>query len=145
MSVTTLRGCLIPINMKLSYLPMFMFLCLVPVASAGDIIDKVADLIKQGNIHELSNLFAPQVDVSILSEENNYSKTQAELVIDRFFNDNRPKAVKLLHKVNSNPNYQFGVIIMTTAKVAFRVTYTLKGSGTNLMLIELRIEADKSK
>ena len=131
--------------MKPFYLPLLVILYLAPSISPGDPIDKVAELIRQGNIHELSKLFAPNIEVSIIGDENVYSKDQAELILDKFFSQNKPKAVKVLHKINSNPNYRFGVLIVNTDKGPYRVAYTLKGTGGDLMIIELRIESEKVK
>ncbi len=131
--------------MKPLYLPLFVILYLVPSVSLVDPIDKVAGLIKQGNIHELAKLFASNIEVTILGDEDVYSKDQAELILDKFFNQNKPKAVKMLHKINSNPNYQFGVLVVNTDKGPYRVAYTLKGTGGDLMMIEFRIETEKVK
>jgi hypothetical protein len=129
--------------MKLPYLLLLSVICLVPVVSFADPIDKIADLIRQGNIHELSQFFAPGIEITIVDDENVYSKVQAELVLDKFFNQNKPKAVKMLHKVNSNPNYWFGVLIINTDKGVFRMAYTLKQTDGNMLLIEIRIEPEK--
>jgi hypothetical protein len=131
--------------MKPFYLPLLVILYLAPSISPGDPIDKVAELIRQGNIHELSKLFASNIEVTILDDENVYAKDQAELILDKFFSENKPKAVKMLHKINSNPNYRFGVLIVNTDKGPYRVAYTLKGTGGDLTMIELRIEAEKVK
>jgi hypothetical protein len=112
---------------------------------ATDPIDKVAELIRQGNTRELSKLFAANVEVTLLNEENIYSKVQAGLIIDKFFTQNKPLSVKMLHKVNSNPNYQFGVLIVNTQKGPFRIAYTLKEAEGGPALIELRIETEKVK
>jgi hypothetical protein len=129
--------------MKLLYAPLFLILYLVPAVPVADPIDKIADLIRQENIHELSKLFAANVEITILDDENVYSKAQAELVLNKFFSENRPRAVKMLHKVNSNPNYRFGVIILTTDKNTFRIAYTLKVADSNFTMIEMRIETEK--
>lgn len=131
--------------MKLPYLLLLSVLCLVPVILFADPIEKVASLIKQNDVHELAGMFAPSIEISILNEENVYSRTQAEIVLNKFFNENKPKSIKLLHKVNSNPNYNFGVIIMYTDKGAYRIAYTLKQTEGKLELIEMRIETEKVK
>jgi hypothetical protein len=131
--------------MKHHYQSLLIVLCLITLVSIADPIDKVANLIKQGNMHELSNLFAANVEIAILGDENVYSKVQTELILDKFFNQNKPRAVKMLHKVNSNPNYQFGVLIVYTDKGVFRIAYTMKETDGNLLLIELRIETEKVK
>lgn len=130
--------------MKFFYLQMLLFL-IVPATSFADPIDKIAELIRQGNIHELSKLFASSVDITIQEEENVYSQAQAELIFNKFFDQNKLKTVQILHKVNSNQNYRFGVLLLTTTKGTFRMTFTLKETDGNLTIIEMRIETDKVK
>lgn len=143
--VTVICFCRLIFIMKLLYLPMLIVLYLVPAVPIADPIDKIAELIRQGNIHELSQSFAPNVEVTILDQEDVYSKVQAELILDKFFSQNKPRSVKMLHKVNSNPNYRFGVLILNSDKGTYRIAYTLKETDKNLMLIELRIETEKVK
>ena len=131
--------------MKQLYLPLLIILYMVPGVVATDPIDKVAELIRQGNIRELSKIFASNVEITMLNEENVYSKIQAGLIVDKFFSQNKPVSVKMLHKVNSNPNYLFGVLILNTQNGPFRIAYTLKDTEGSLMLIELRIETEKVK
>lgn len=130
--------------MKLHYLPFFVILYLVPKVSFADPIDRVAELIRQGNIHELAKLFAANVEVTIPGGET-VSNPQAELILDKFFNENKPKSVKVLHKINSNANYRLGVLIMNTNKGAFRVAFTLKQNGGSSIIIEFRIEPETVK
>ena len=131
--------------MKLIYLPSFIILLLLPQFVATDPIDNAANLIKQGNTKELSKLFAPTIEMTIMDDENSYSKVQATLIIDKFFNNNKPKSIKLLHKVNSSASYHLGVYILTTDKGAYRVAITLKDLDHKMSLIELRIEDEKVK
>jgi len=78
-------------------------------------------------------------------DENLYSKTQAGLILDRFFSQNKPTSVKVLHKVNSSQNYVFGVIILNTQKGPYRIAVTLKQTGNTSELIEMRVETEKVK
>ncbi len=130
---------------KLLYLPVMLTLYVVTGISLTDPIDNVAALIRQGDVHALSAMFAPSVEISILNEENVYSKNQAELVLTKFFNENKPKSVKMLHRINSNPNYYFGVITVSTDKGVFRIACTLKQTDKRFELIEIRIETEKVK
>ncbi|GAA4337261.1 hypothetical protein GCM10023149_46620 [Mucilaginibacter gynuensis] len=129
---------------KLSYLPLLMILYLLPHAAVADPIDNVAELIKQGNTKELAKLFASTIDITILKDENVYSKTQASIILEKFFNQNKPKAVKVVHKVNTNPTYRFGVLLLTTEKGTYRISFTLNEVKGVLQLIELRIETEKT-
>ena len=131
--------------MKLIYLPLLVILYLIPANSFADPIDDVASLIRKGNIPELSKLFAPSVEIALLNDENTYSKAQAQAILDKFFSEHKPVTVTILHKIKSNPNYLFGVLIVNTSKETFRIAYTLKGTQGNLMLIEFRVETEKLK
>jgi hypothetical protein len=131
--------------MKLLYLPTFIILLLFPRIALADPIDNVASLIKEGNTRELSKLFAPNVEISIMDNENIYSQAQATLIVDKFFSTNKPKSIKLLHKVNSSVNYRMGVFILTTDSGLYRVAFTLKETDSKIAIIELRIESEKMK
>lgn len=130
--------------MKFIYLSLLV-LFIARANSFADVIDNVASLIRQGKTHELSKLFAPSVDMTIMDEEYVYSQVQAEIILDKFFHQNKLETVTILHKIDSSPNYRFGVLLITTAKGIFRVTFTLKDEGGNLSIIEFRIETDKVK
>lgn len=131
--------------MKLLYL----FLLLMPLSliSAGnqDIIDKTAELIKLGDIHELAGSFSSTIELTILSEDNIYSNTQAEMILDNFFKHNQPKSVKILHRITSNANYRFAVLILNTNNGPFRTSFSLKNVNGQFELNELRIETEKTK
>jgi len=129
--------------MKLLCLPLLVIFYVIPTAAGP--IEKVAELIRQGNVNELSKMFAANVEISMQSEDNVYSKVQAGLILDKFFSQNKPISVKIFHKVNSNPKYQFAVVILNTQKGPFRITYTLKDTDGTLVLIELRIEPEKGR
>lgn len=131
--------------MKKLYLPLFIVLMIAPVLISADPIDKVANLIRQRNIAELSKSFADNVELSVLGDENIYSRLQTEQILTRFFSQNEPKTIKLLHKVNSNPNYHFGVLLMTTNTGVYRIAVTMKETAGTLSIIEFRIETDKVK
>ena len=129
--------------MKLLYVPILVLLYLVSVAAGP--IEKVAELMRQGNVAELTKLFAANVEITMQDDENLYSKTQAGLILDKFFSQNKPTSVKVLHKVNSSQNYIFGVIILNTQKGPYRIAVTLKQTGNTSELIEMRVETEKVK
>ncbi len=131
--------------MKPRYLPFTLLFFLLPSLAIPDAIDKVADLFRHGNVPELSKFFAPNIEITMQDEENVYSKIQAGLILDRFFAQNKPLSVKMLHKVNSSASYRFGVLILNTQKGPFRVAYTLKDADGHPEIIEIRIETEKVK
>jgi hypothetical protein len=131
--------------MKLLYL----FLLMLPLSflSVGqaDIIDTTAELIKQGNINELAKSFSSTVELTVLDEENVYTDAQAELILTNFFKHNQPKSVKILHRITSNANYRFAVLILNTNGGVYRTSFSLKNVKGRFELNELRIETEKTK
>jgi len=122
--------------MKKVCLCLFLFILYIARTFADDDpVSKVAAIIRQANMHELSALM----------DENTYSKTRAAAVLTNFFNQNRPVSVKILHKINSSAKYHFGVLLMNTGKGVYRIALTFKEVNGAFQLIELRIETEKVK
>jgi hypothetical protein len=117
---------------------------MLPAICQAGPIDKIAELIKQGNVHELAKFFADNVDMAVLDNTNIYSKTQAEIILEKFFKENKPLSVKILHRVSSNSNYNFAVLILNTDKGQYRVSFTLKEAAKEMVIIDLRIETEKT-
>ncbi|MDB5134644.1 MAG: hypothetical protein JWP37_1247 [Mucilaginibacter sp.] len=131
--------------MKLLYLFLLMLPFSFVFADQADPIDITAELIKHGNIAGLSKNFASTVELTVLGEENIYSKEQAEQILTNFFKLNQPRSVSVLHRITSNPNYRFGVIIINTNNGVYRISFSLKNIKDHFELNELRIEAEKTK
>jgi hypothetical protein len=125
-----------------------LFLLMLPLSflSAGqaDIIDTTADLIRQGDMHELARNFSSTIELTVLDNENTYSSIQAEQILTDFFKHTSPKSIKMLHRITSNPNYRFAVLMLTTTNGVYRTSFSLKSVKGRFELNELRIEAEKT-
>jgi hypothetical protein len=130
--------------MKLKYLTLLTLLFLLPIAVKADAIDQIAQYFKQGNAHELGKLFASSVELNMLEETNVYSQAQAEMILDKFFKENKPLSAKVLHRVSSNPHYNYAVLILNTERGKYRVSYTLKDVNKVMVVIEMHIETEKT-
>ena len=129
--------------MKKLYFALLVMLIAPPAFAIDDPVGKVAGIIRQGNISQLSAMMAENVEISITGDDNTYSKTQAVSTLNNFFSQNKPLSVKILHKINSNPKYHFGVLLMNSNKGVYRIALTFKEKNGALQLIELRIEPEK--
>src|SRR5690606_18773614 len=118
------------------------FIGTVQVTKA-DVIEEIAVHMKNGDVKSLSNYFASTVELSILNQEEIYSNVQAGIILKDFFQKNPAKSYKIVHKVNSNANYKFGVILLSTSKTVFRVSYELKASSGKFLIAQIRIEENK--
>ncbi|MBO9675045.1 MAG: DUF4783 domain-containing protein [Sphingobacteriaceae bacterium] len=114
-----------------------------PTALQADIIDDLSSYFKAGNAKEIAKSFASTIELIIVDEEDVYSKAQGEQILRDFFIKHPPIKTSIFHKINTNPNYRFGVIILGTAKETFRVSVTMKKINTNFSITELRIEPAK--
>jgi Domain of unknown function (DUF4783) len=114
-------------------------------AMPADPVDRVTNLLGQGNVAELSKLFAPDIELTIMGQEDTYSKIQATAELNKFFDQHKPKQIQLLHKVNSNKKFLFGVAILSSTGGQYRVSYMLSETDNAMLLIELRIENEKTK
>jgi len=131
--------------MKIIYLHSIIFLFLLPLVVKADPIDNIMHMLKQGNTQELAKLFSDNVEVTILDDDNILDKTTSISALDKFFADNKPKNVRLFHKIDSNPNYLFGVVFLSTDKGLYRIALTLDKHGTEMKIVEMRIEIEKTK
>jgi hypothetical protein len=114
-------------------------------ATPADVIDRTAELLKDGNAHELAATFSSTIEITILGEENVYSSAQAEQALADFFKRSQPKSAKVLHRITSNAHYQYAVIILGTSTGNYRTCVSLKSVNGKLEVSELRIEAEKTK
>ena len=130
--------------MKLLYLPLLALLFL-PL-SPTDTVDTVAQLIGRGALPELVKLFAAEVEIGLPgTEEDTQPKAAASALLEKFFAQNKPTGAKILHKINNGSSIQYGVVILTTAKGHYRVSFNLKNENGATQLIKLLIEPEKVK
>ncbi len=109
----------------------------------ADQVDKIAALLQQGQAHELVKQFAASVELSILDDEKVLSKEQAEAALNNYFAANKPVAVKIIHRINTNPSLSYAVAQLRTSGGNYRISFSLKNTNGNQELTELRIESEK--
>jgi hypothetical protein len=130
--------------MKLLYLPLLALL-LFPV-SPTDTVDTVAQLIGKGSVHEIAKLFPAEVEIGVPgTEQDIHTRAAAVGILEKFFSQNKPLSIKILHKINNGGNFQYGVVILATTKGPYRVSFNLKSENASVQLTKLLIEPEKVK
>ncbi|MGI4750073.1 MAG: DUF4783 domain-containing protein [Janthinobacterium lividum] len=124
---------------------LLLFLASFSTSFLPDQINKIATLLQQGQAHELGKISSANMELSILGDEKVVSKAQVETMLDAFFTTNKPVSVKVIHRMDTNPNLLYAVAQLRTATSNFRVSYSLKNTNGNQELTELRIEAEKGQ
>jgi hypothetical protein len=115
----------------------------IPIQIQSSLISDVSNNFKSGNSKEIAKYFNSSVELSLSDETDTYSKAQAEQIIRDFFTKNVPVNSTVIHLINTNPNYQIGILSLITKTVKFRVTVTFKKTSGEFLITELRIEGDK--
>jgi len=110
---------------------------------SADPIDKIAALLQQGQAKELAQQCAASLELSILDDEKVVSRQQAETLLNNFFAQNKPTAVKVIHRMATNPTIQYAVVQLKTNGGSFRVSYSLKVTNGNQEITDLHIELEK--
>ena len=122
---------------------LYFFLFISLQALALDIYEELASAIRSGDSRQVAAYFGTSVDLTIINQEDVYSKAQAELIVKDFFGKNPPKSFTILHKGSSRENtvYAIGNMISTNGKT-FRVSFFLKLASGHYTIQELRFETE---
>jgi hypothetical protein len=102
-------------------------------------VDEVVSAIKNGSVSQLSKYLDNTIEITFTDKSNTYSKSQAELVLKDFFNNNEVKSFELVHK-GDNTNAQFLIGTLETKNGDYRTTIYMKQKGEKQLLQELRFE-----
>jgi hypothetical protein len=118
-----------------------LFFLLITVATFADVYDEIGNAIRAGDAKQIANYFNTSVDLTIVNQEDVYSKVHAELLVKDFFSKNPPKSFTVVHKGSSKEGTLFAVgNVTTTNEKTFRVSFVLKSSQGKYVIQELRFE-----
>ncbi|EHQ29874.1 DUF4783 domain-containing protein [Mucilaginibacter paludis] len=124
---------------------LFVFSLLAAQPKPADPVEKTLILLKQSSWAELCKAFAPNIDLAIMEDGNTYTKEQATAKTNAFFAKNEPFTVKLIHRVDSNPDYKFAVFVLTGKTGSYRTSCSVRNNNGLLQINELHIEMEKIK
>jgi hypothetical protein len=108
-----------------------------------DPMTNVVSALKKGNVQELSHYFDNMVEISLPSNANSYSKSQAVVILKEFFSDHQVKSFSLIHKGSSGEGSSFGIGSLVTNAGTYRTTFFFRQKGDSVVLQELRFEKKK--
>jgi hypothetical protein len=106
--------------------------------------DKVVQAMRTGNATDLAAQFIPNIDLTVKETSEVYSRSQAEQIIRKFFNDHPPVDLVIEHSGVSKFGDKYFIGILRTRNGYFRVTFFLKKNGDQMQVKQLRIEASKN-
>ena len=102
-------------------------------------MDHIVVALKAGNASTLSKYFDNRVDLSLPNKSDNYSRTQAEMIIKDFFSNNGVRNFELKHKgEKAGSNYCVG--ILQTRGGNYRTTLFMKLKGDKQYLQDISFQ-----
>ena len=102
-------------------------------------VDDVVNAIKSGSASQLAKYIDNTIEITVSDKSNTYSKSQAELVLKDFFENNVVKNFVVLHK-GDNAAAQFIIGTLQTKSGDYRTTIYMKQKGDKQFLQEVRFE-----
>ena len=99
---------------------------------------------KTGNTAELAKYMNSTVELLLLDKEDFYKKAVAETILKDFFSQYQAKDFIIRHQGARN-DAQYAIGNLSTEKGNFRVYFLLKKVGNNLLIHQIRIEADNTQ
>jgi hypothetical protein len=102
-------------------------------------IEEVVSALKNGNAAQISMYFDNTVDITLPEKSNSYSKSQAEVILRDFFNNNPVKSFQVIHK-GDNGGSQYCIGKLITKNNTYRTTIFMKQKGDKQFLQEIRFE-----
>ena len=126
-----------------SHLTLLLLMCSFVLSSfrAKDTVemDDVVIALKSGNASQLSRYFDTRIDLSLPDKSDNYSRTQAEMIIKEFFSSTGVRNFELKHKSEkTGSNYCVGTL--QTKIGNFRTTLFMKQKGDRHYLQDLSFQ-----
>jgi len=128
--------------MKRASIILSLLFVTLSLAAFTGVEDEIATALKTGNSKGLSKYFGTTIDLSVLDEEDVYSKAQAELILKNFFSKHSPKSFKIMHNGTSKMGLQYTIGTLETSNGTFRVTFYVKKTGSTDSLQQLRIDEE---
>lgn len=102
--------------------------------------DAIIVALKSGQAKVLASYFMANIDFTLLNEDDVYSKSQAEAMLNDFFKKNIPNMLTIEHEGTSKTKDHYKIGTLKTNNGHYRVTFFLKKNNNVYLIKQLRIE-----
>ncbi|MFM7767710.1 MAG: DUF4783 domain-containing protein [Bacteroidota bacterium] len=121
----------------------FPLLFIVSTGFVLDIFGDIANAIRSGEAKAITRFCGNTINLTIINQEDQYSKAQAEQVLRDFFLKNTPRSFNIIHKGVSKEGAKFAIGTMNTAQGgSFRVYFYVRMTTAGESLQEIRFEKE---
>ena len=123
---------------NLIFILIFAPLSLFSAPSVIDPYEDIANAIRSGDAKSVSRYFSNSVDLTLIGQEDVYSKAQAEQILKDFFTKNTPRSFSIIHRGESKDGAKYAIGNLSTSNGNYRVYYYFKVAGGSVNIQELR-------
>jgi hypothetical protein len=99
-------------------------------------IEEVVTAMRSGDANQLSRYFDDRIDIQLPSKSENYSRSQAEMILKDFFSSNSVKNFQVKH-TGENNGAQFCIGLLQTKNGNYRTKLYMKQKGERQVLQEI--------
>lgn len=93
-----------------------------------------------GNATNLVQLFSTQVDLTLLDQDDLFTKAEAKTLLINFFEKNVPSSFEELHTGESATGLKYVIGKLTTSTGTYRVSFYYKADGSTELIQQLMID-----
>ena len=94
----------------------------------SDNLGAVRSALRNGSSRELSQYFAPTIEIAFDGERQTVNATQAEIIVKDFFAKNAPSSFEFIHQGESKEGIQYAIGRYSGRNGTYRVFVKLKPS-----------------
>ncbi|HJU45915.1 MAG TPA: DUF4783 domain-containing protein [Chitinophagaceae bacterium] len=117
----------------------FLISSFTPIAVTPEMDDIVAAL-RSGNAAQLAKYFDTRVDISLPDKSDNYSRTQAEMIVRDFFSNNPVRSFQVKHTGENKDGSQYCTGTLQTKNGNYRTILFMKQKGDKQLLQQLSFQ-----
>jgi hypothetical protein len=130
----------LPLALLLMSVVFFSSFCRSDVFSSKTVdIDAVVVALNAGNAAQLAKYFDNRIDIGLPDKSDNYSRTQAEMIIREFFSNNGVRTFEIKYKSEkAGTNYCVGTL--KTKSGDYRTTLFMKQKGDKQYLQDISFQ-----
>ena len=102
-------------------------------------LDDVINALRKGSAAELSKYVDANLEISLPSKTDNYSRQQGIVILQDFFNNNGVKNFEVIHR-GDNGGSQFCIGTLVTKSGNFRTTFFMADRNGAQLVKEIRFQ-----
>ena len=102
-------------------------------------IDEVISALRSGNANELSKYVDNNIELSLPSKTDNYSRQQAVVILQDFFSSNGVKSFEVKHR-GDNGGSKFCIGTLLTKSGNYRTTFFMTEKNGKQLVKEIRFQ-----